>query len=55
MLQPQTLNIQYITDDNGKKTAVIIPIEQFEERLEDIEDLQMIAERKGKQAFFMKI
>ncbi len=46
MLQPQTLNLQYITDDNGKKTAVIIPIDQFEELLEDIEDLLMIAQRK---------
>lgn len=46
MLQPQTLNLQYITDNNGKKTAVIIPIDQFEELLEDIEDLQIIATRK---------
>ena len=29
-------NVQYITDVNGHKTAVILPIEDFEEMLEDL-------------------
>jgi hypothetical protein len=49
MRQIENLNIQYITDENGKKTAVIIPITQFEELLEDIEDLKSIGEREGEE------
>ncbi len=37
---------QYIVDEKGQKTAVIIPIEEYEELLEDLHDLAIIAERK---------
>ena len=40
------LQAQYITDDKGKKTAVILPIEEFEELLEDLEDLAVLLERR---------
>jgi hypothetical protein len=40
------LQAQYITDESGKKTAVILPIEEFEELLEDIEDLAVLLERR---------
>jgi PHD/YefM family antitoxin component YafN of YafNO toxin-antitoxin module len=40
------LQVQYVTNDAGKKTAVLLPIEEFEELLEDIEDLAMLAERR---------
>lgn len=40
------LQAQYITDESGKKTAVILPIEEFEELLEDLEDLAVLAERR---------
>ncbi|MDI6779009.1 MAG: hypothetical protein QME25_02260 [Bacteroidota bacterium] len=36
----------YIVDKKGKKTAVILPIERYEELLEDLEDLAVIASRK---------
>ena len=29
-------NIQYITDEAGERTAVILPIQEFEEMLEDL-------------------
>jgi hypothetical protein len=29
-------NVQYITDAAGHKTAVILPIEKYEEMLEDL-------------------
>ena len=32
---------------NGKHTAVILPIEEYEELLQDLEDLAVIAERKN--------
>ncbi len=37
---------QYVVDEKGKKTAVIIPVEEYEELLEDIRDLAIIAERR---------
>ena len=29
-------NVQYITDAEGHKTAVILPIEEYEEMMEDL-------------------
>lgn len=29
-------NVQYITDANGERTAVILPLEEYEELLEDL-------------------
>lgn len=40
------LQAQYITDEAGRKTAVILPIEEFEELLEDIEDIAVLLERR---------
>ena len=40
------LQAQYITDENGKKTAVILPIAEFEELIEDLEDLAVLLERR---------
>lgn len=40
------LQAQYITDETGKKTAIILPIEEFEELLEDLQDLAVLAERR---------
>ena len=37
---------QYIVDEKGQRTAVIIPIEEYEELLEDLHDLAIIAERR---------
>lgn len=33
-------------NEAGDKTAVIVPIEEFQELMEDIEDLATIAERR---------
>jgi len=46
MLDIEQLRLQYITNDVGEKTAVILPIEQFQELVEDIEDLAAAAERR---------
>ena len=40
------MDTQFIVDEAGKKTAVILPVEDYEELLEDIHDLAVIAERK---------
>ena len=39
-------DVQYVTDEAGQKTAVVVPIEEYEELLEDLRDLAIIAERK---------
>ncbi|NMG83411.1 MAG: hypothetical protein GIS02_04310 [Methanosarcinales archaeon] len=37
---------QYVVDGKGQKTAVIIPIDEYEELLEDLHDLLIIVERR---------
>jgi hypothetical protein len=36
----------YIINEIGEKTAAVIPIKEYEELLEDLHDLAVIAERK---------
>lgn len=38
--------VQYVTNQEGDKTAVIVPSHEFQELLEDIEDLAAVAERR---------
>ena len=47
MINTKDLTLNYITNQPGEKTSVILPIDQFEQLLEDIEDLAIVAERKG--------
>lgn len=37
---------QYIVDEKGQKTAVVLPIEEYQELLEDLHDLAIVAERR---------
>ena len=46
MVSIKELQAQYVTNETGKKVAVILPIKEFEELLEDIKDLAVIAERR---------
>jgi len=46
MLSIKELQAQYVTNEAGTKVAVILPIEEFEELLEDIEDLAVLAKRR---------
>lgn len=46
MINIEQLHPQFITDEKGNKQSVILPISTFQELLEDINDLAMIAERK---------
>ena len=38
---------KYIVDETGQKTDIILPIDEYEELLEDLHDLAIIAERKN--------
>lgn len=40
-------SLQHVTDSEGRRTAVILPIEEYDKLLEDVEDLAVAAERKG--------
>ncbi|RLC82394.1 MAG: type II toxin-antitoxin system Phd/YefM family antitoxin [Chloroflexi bacterium] len=40
------LKEQYIVDRQGLKVAVILPLAQYEQLLEDLHDLAVVAERR---------
>ena len=40
------LNPQFITNEAGEKISVVLPISKFQELLEDLEDLAIVAERR---------
>ena len=42
----KTLQEQYVIDTKGNKTAVILPLERYEQLLEDLHDLAIVAERR---------
>ena len=39
-------NLQFITNQSGEKTAVILPIDEYEELLEDLHLIRVFYERK---------
>jgi hypothetical protein len=44
---PMSANTQFIVDAQGERTAVILPISEYEELLEDLDDLAAVAERSS--------
>ena len=38
--------VQYVTNPNGERVAVIVPLEDFSELLEVVEDLAAVVERR---------
>jgi PHD/YefM family antitoxin component YafN of YafNO toxin-antitoxin module len=42
MTEPQ----QYLVDSNGKKTGVILSLKHYQQLLEDVHDLAIVAERR---------
>ena len=42
----KTRREQYVVDDSGSRTAVILPVERYEHLLEDLHDLAVVAERR---------
>ena len=40
-------NIRYVVDERGRKKSVVLPIKEYQELLEDLADLAIIAERKN--------
>lgn len=46
MIKLNSLHPHYITDEKGEKKSVILSITEFENLIEDIEDLAAVAERR---------
>ena len=42
----ETDKVRYIVDEKGERTAVVLPINEYKELLEDLHDLVVIAERR---------
>jgi hypothetical protein len=47
MVNVQELDVQYVTNQAGEKTAVILTMAKFQNLLEDLEDLAIAAERRN--------
>jgi hypothetical protein len=41
---------QYVFDEKGRKTGVLLSLKQYEKLLEDLHDLAVVAERKREKA-----
>lgn len=41
------LHEQFVINEKGEKTAVLLPLDEYEKLLEDIHDLSVVAERKN--------
>ncbi len=39
--------LEYIVGEHGEKKAVVLSIEEYEELMEDLHDLRIVAERKN--------
>ena len=46
MVSVNELEVQYVTNQAGEKTAVILSMAKFQGLLEDLEDLLLVAERR---------
>ncbi len=38
---------QYVTDADGNRKYVLLPVEEYETLLEDLRDIQLVQERRG--------
>ena len=45
---------QYVVDANGKKTAIILPLKRYQELMEDLHDLAMVAERRNERGISLE-
>lgn len=46
MASAVSLHPQYIVDPQGQRTSVLLPIDEYETLLEDLDDLAAVAERR---------
>lgn len=46
---PTPVSTQFLTDEQGGKVAVVIPIADYENLMEDVADLAAVAERRDEE------
>ena len=46
MINVEQLHPEFIIDERGEKKSVILPITNFQELINDLEDLAIVAERR---------
>jgi hypothetical protein len=49
-----TLQEQYVIDIKGNKTAVILPLKRYEQLMEDLHDLAIVAERREEKSISLE-
>jgi PHD/YefM family antitoxin component YafN of YafNO toxin-antitoxin module len=42
----QMSKVQYLVNERGQKTAIVLPIKEYESMQEDLHDLAVMAERR---------
>ena len=45
---------QFVVDGEGRRKAVILPMEEYEELIEDLHDLAVVAERQNEETLPME-
>ena len=51
MVAPQT---QFVVDEKGNKTGVLMTLKQYEKLMEDLHDLAIVAERRDEKPISLK-
>jgi hypothetical protein len=46
---------QFIVDAKGRKTAVLLPLRRYQELLEDLHDLAVVAERRAEEPVALEL
>lgn len=41
------MHLQYIVDDKGNRSGVLLPLADFDALMEELDDLAVLAERRG--------
>ena len=52
--KPAAAKEQFVVDEKGKRKAVILPLEEYEELLEDLHDLAIVAERQQEETISLE-
>lgn len=45
---------QFVVDEKGKRTAVLLTVKQYEKLIEDLHDLAIVAERRNEKPISLK-
>ena len=48
-VESMSATVQFLTNEKGEKTAVVLPVADYEKLLEDLDDLAVIAERRDEE------